>query len=127
MCAHRVAEAVKCAVSCHWRAQLGINSTSDVWKFCQNFCLSNSFPIHSDPVPATQIPFSQSKNRSVPVPILPLQDPLSNDVNIFNLQINGLINYMDPSRLVSGSQDGNESQAQSDQPTEYAEASTEKK
>jgi hypothetical protein len=60
---------------------------------------------------------------------LPLQDPLSNDVNIFNLQINGLINYMDPSRLVSGSQDGNGGQAQSGQPTstEYAEASTEKK
>jgi hypothetical protein len=28
---------------------------------------------------------------------------------------------MDPSRLVSGSQDGNESQDQSGQPTEYAE------
>ena len=28
---------------------------------------------------------------------------------------------MDPSRLISGSQDGNESQAQSGQPTEYAE------
>ncbi|CAB4037991.1 Hypothetical predicted protein [Paramuricea clavata] len=35
-------------------------------------------------------------------------------------KINGL-NYMDPSRLVSGSQDGNESQDQSSQPTEYAE------
>jgi hypothetical protein len=28
---------------------------------------------------------------------------------------------MDPSRLISSSQDGNESQAQSGQPTEYAE------
>jgi hypothetical protein len=40
--------------------------------------LRTSFPIPSGqiPVPATQIPFSQSKNRSIPVPILPLQDPL---------------------------------------------------
>ena len=40
--------------------------------------LKTSFPIPSGliPVPATQIPFSQSKNRSIPVPILPLQDPL---------------------------------------------------
>ena len=36
--------------------------------------LRTSFPIPSGqiPVPATQIPFSQSKNRSIPVPILPL-------------------------------------------------------
>ena len=40
--------------------------------------LRTSFPIPSGqiPVPATQIPFSHSKNRSIPVPILPLQDPL---------------------------------------------------
>ena len=40
--------------------------------------LSTSFPIPSGqiPIPATQIPFSQSNNRSIPVPILPLQDPL---------------------------------------------------
>jgi hypothetical protein len=31
------------------------------------------------------------------------------------------LNYMDPSRLVSSSQDRNESQGQSGQPTEYAE------
>ncbi|CAB4040262.1 Hypothetical predicted protein, partial [Paramuricea clavata] len=42
------------------------------------------------------------------------------DKNKSTKKINGL-NYMDPSRLVSGSQDGNESQAQSGQPTEYAE------
>ena len=31
------------------------------------------------------------------------------------------LNYMDPSRLVSSSQDRNENQGQSGQPTEYAE------
>ena len=40
--------------------------------------LRTSFPIPSGQIPvlATQIPFFQSKNRSIPVPILPLQDPL---------------------------------------------------
>ena len=39
--------------------------------------LRTSFLILSGqiPVPATQIPFSHSKNRSIPVAILPLQDP----------------------------------------------------
>ena len=39
----------------------------------------DSFPIPSGQIPATEIPFSHSKNRSIPVPILPLQDPLKSE------------------------------------------------
>jgi hypothetical protein len=48
----------------------------------------DSFPIPSGqiPVPATQIPFSQSKNRSIPVPILPLQDPLNSAIEKLHLK-----------------------------------------
>ena len=39
------------------------------------------------PVPATEIPFSQYKNRLIPVPILPLHDPLKSNHHKLNINV----------------------------------------